>query len=80
MPGVGGVEYIASVQFGARLRTVREALGLTLATVAARAGMSEGNLSRIERGQNCSLTTAIGLARAVGVDLAALVRSRRRSA
>lgn len=42
---------IPSMSTGEKIRQVREGLGLTLAEVEARAGLSDGTLSRIERGK-----------------------------
>lgn len=53
---------------GEKIRKLRLAKELTLSEIEARAGISEGNLSRIERGlQWVSEETLFGLARALGV-------------
>jgi transcriptional regulator with XRE-family HTH domain len=42
---------IGRMKVGKRIRQIRKAAGMTLADVEARAGLSDGNLSRIERGE-----------------------------
>src|SRR5438094_245573 len=41
----------------AKLRAMREAKGVTLAELAARTGMSRGNISRLETQKNATLRT-----------------------
>ena len=49
------------------LRTVRKAAGLKQEELAARSGISQGTISRIERGSHApSVDTALALARALG--------------
>lgn len=49
------------------LRTVRKAAGLEQEELAARSGISQGTISRIERGSPApSVDTALALARALG--------------
>lgn len=55
------------------LRNRRKELGLTLAQLAAKVGVSEGQLSRIERGGKPSLSSAIAIERETGVSVATLV-------
>lgn len=52
------------------LRTRRKDLGLTLATLAERVGITQGQLSRIEREGRASLATAIKLEAVTGVSAA----------
>jgi transcriptional regulator with XRE-family HTH domain len=55
---------------GRRLRSARLGAGLTLADVAARAGVSEGFLSKLERGHsNASIANLLQLTDAVGLGL-----------
>ena len=49
------------------LRIGRKNLGLTLAGLAERVGISQGQLSRIERGGRTSLDTAVKLEALTGV-------------
>ena len=57
-------------EIGRRLRDARLGAGLTLADVAARAGVSEGFLSKLERGQsNASIANLLQLTGAVGLGL-----------
>lgn len=57
------------------LRTRRKELGLTLAQLAAKVGVSEGQLSRIERGGKPSLSSALAIERETGISVGALVRN-----
>jgi len=60
---------------GAAIRQLRNAQGLTLADVAARANISQAMLSRLETGAvSPSLETIAALAAALGADLPALFR------
>ena len=64
---------------GRRLREVRERAGLTLRTVAARAGVSESLVSQIERSRvSPSVDTLLALADVLEVDLEYLFRDYRR--
>lgn len=55
---------------GRRLRAARQGAGLTLAETAAKAGVSEGFLSKLERGQTAaSIANLIQLAEALGLGL-----------
>ena len=56
------------------LRTRRKELGLTLAQLAAKVGVSEGQLSRIERDGTSSLDRALKVARETGVPVEELIR------
>lgn len=61
-------------ELGARLRTRRYELGLTLEEVAERAQMDFSNLSRLERGrQNARPGTVHKLARALDLPVSELV-------
>ena len=59
---------------GTRLRVARDAVGLTQADVALRAGLTQGFISSLEAG-NCgaSVQTLSRLAATVGVSLAVLL-------
>lgn len=61
------------------LRNRRKELGLTLAQLAAKVGVSEGQLSRIERGGKPSLSSAVAIERETGVTVAALVEAAKPS-
>jgi transcriptional regulator with XRE-family HTH domain len=55
---------------GRRLRAARQGAGLTLAETAARAGVSEGFLSKLERGQTAaSIANLIQLTEVLGLGL-----------
>ncbi len=58
----------ATREIGRRLRAARLGAGLVLAEVAAKAGVSEGFLSKLERGQvAASIANLIQLAEALGL-------------
>ncbi|MCM1012613.1 MULTISPECIES: XRE family transcriptional regulator [unclassified Brevibacterium] len=60
--------------FGARIRARRKYSNLTLNELAIRAGISRAALSKIERGeQDTSVSNAMGLSRALGVDVGELL-------
>jgi len=60
----------ATRDIGLRLRAARSGAGLTLADVAAKAGISEGFLSKLERGQAAaSIANLIQLAETLGLAL-----------
>ncbi len=60
----------ATQEIGQRLRSARSGAGRTLAEVAAKAGVSEGFLSKLERGQAAaSIANLIQLADALGLGL-----------
>ncbi len=60
----------ASREIGNRLRSARIGAGVTLASVARQAGLSESFLSRLERGQAvASIANLIQLAEALGLGL-----------
>lgn len=64
--------------FGAKLRTAREAAGLSQMELAERIGSIQAYISRLERGmENPGLVTIDMLAKAVGKTIADLVRRRR---
>lgn len=55
------------MQFGRSLREARERAGLSQADVAARLGMTQSYVSRVERGdQNITLSACAAFAQAVG--------------
>ena len=59
---------IAGMKTGERIRAIRKAKGLKISEVESRAGLSEGNLSRVERGhQWLSEEKLFALANALGV-------------
>jgi DNA-binding Xre family transcriptional regulator len=53
----------------AKLRAMREAQGVTLAELAARTGMTRGNVARLESQKNATLRTLDRYARALGCKL-----------
>jgi transcriptional regulator with XRE-family HTH domain len=58
--------------FGARLKTLREAAGLSQADLAGRAGMHRFGVAKIEQGlREPGWLTVLALARALGVSVAA---------
>lgn len=66
----------ATREIGRRLRSARTGAGLTLASLARQAGMSEGFLSKLERGQAAaSIANLIQLAEVLGLGLHELFRS-----
>lgn len=59
-----------TIEMGRRLHTGRKASGLTLSELAVRAGLSQGFLSRLERGQaTASLANLIQLTEALGLGM-----------
>ncbi|MFD5033664.1 helix-turn-helix domain-containing protein [Streptomyces sp. NPDC058405] len=66
---------------GEQIRAARIHAGLSRQPVAEQAGISLDNLGRIERGQaSPTLDTLLGIADAIGVPLALLVREEPRPA
>jgi transcriptional regulator with XRE-family HTH domain len=66
----------ATQEIGRRLRSARAGAGLTLAAVARQAGVSEGFLSKLERGQAAaSIANLIQLADVLGLGLQELFQS-----
>ncbi|MCK9897707.1 helix-turn-helix domain-containing protein [Frankia sp. AgB32] len=62
---------------GARLRATRQARGLSLGVLAARARVGKGSLSELENGaRNPTLSTLYALAGALGVPLSTLLADR----
>lgn len=61
--------------FGSRLRAAREAAGLTLVELARRVGVSQGYLSKVERGEKAPVGPRLirALGDAVGGDYEGLV-------
>jgi DNA-binding Xre family transcriptional regulator len=53
----------------AKLRAMREAQGITLAELAARTGMTRGNVARLESQKNATLKTLDRYARALDCEL-----------
>ncbi|ONH25652.1 helix-turn-helix domain-containing protein [Pseudofrankia asymbiotica] len=67
----------AAAAVGARLRATRQARGLSLGALAARAQVGKGSLSEIENGgRNPTLSTLYALAGALGVPLSTLLAER----
>lgn len=64
--GVSGKIY--GMSFGSRIRDLRVSLGLTQIQLSARAGITQGSLSSIERGDTKGMKseTILNLARALG--------------
>jgi transcriptional regulator with XRE-family HTH domain len=63
-----------SLRTGRAVKQQREALGLSLRTLAARSGISSSMISDIERGtKSPTVVTVVRLAQALGVDAATLV-------
>jgi transcriptional regulator with XRE-family HTH domain len=63
-------ERAEAVRIGRRLRALRTERGLTILELAAKAGISSGNISQIERGNsNPSISTLHKLRSALGVNL-----------
>ncbi len=60
-------------RFGIRVRAARHAQNLTMEDVADRAGIDYRQVSRVEAGSiNATISTAIAIARALGVPLSQL--------
>ncbi|MFT3855258.1 MAG: helix-turn-helix transcriptional regulator [Ilumatobacteraceae bacterium] len=71
---------VAAATFGRRVRTHREALGLSQEKLADSAGLHWTFIGQVERGQrNLSLHNIIKVADAIHVDPGELVRGLRRS-
>ena len=70
-----------SLRTGCAVKRLREAAGLSLRALAARSGISSSMISDIERGtKSPTVITVVRLARALGVDAAALVDGGTRTA
>lgn len=54
-------------QYGRFIKHVRQQYGLTLPELAEKAGISQGNLSKIENGGNFTISTLISIASALDV-------------
>jgi len=68
MPGTAACAFASAAELGRVARRIRDSLGLTLAVVATRAGISAAMLSRLETGRTSpSLETIVSLAGALGV-------------
>jgi transcriptional regulator with XRE-family HTH domain len=59
---------------GAKVRRTRERRGLSLAALAKEAGLAKGTALRADHGEDVQLVTARKLARALGVEVADLMR------
>ncbi|MDN5607253.1 MAG: helix-turn-helix domain-containing protein [Brevibacterium aurantiacum] len=71
---MANTEDLGARVFGARIRARRKYNDLTLNELAVRAGISRAALSKIERGeQDTSVSNAMGLSRALGVDVGELL-------
>jgi transcriptional regulator with XRE-family HTH domain len=55
-----------------RLRLTRFRAGMTISTLAAKAGVSRNQITRLEEGAKPQAPTALALAQALGVDVADL--------
>jgi hypothetical protein len=66
----------------AQLRATREAKGLTLADVAARTGMTRGNIARLESQKNATLRTLERYATGLGcaLEISVVTKSRKPAA
>jgi transcriptional regulator with XRE-family HTH domain len=65
---------VSDPQFGARLRALRKARGITLPALAVAAGISKGYLSKIEKSPSPPpFSTLQALTRALGADLTQLL-------
>lgn len=75
----GVEEELRALRVGAELARLRQRRGLSQTQLAAKAGMSGPNVSRIETspGQNLTLETLTRLARALGHDVAISFHRRR---
>jgi transcriptional regulator with XRE-family HTH domain len=63
-----------ALEVGQRLRSLREARGLTLAATAQRSGLGKGTLSELETGRrNPTLDTLFAVTTALGVPLSAVL-------
>jgi transcriptional regulator with XRE-family HTH domain len=68
-----------AVRIGRRLRALRSERGMTILELAAKAGVSSGNVSQIERGaSNPSINTLHKLRAALGVNLWAFLEDDKR--
>ena len=72
-------EELKALRVGAQLARLRQRRGLTQTTLAAKAGMSAPNVSRIEAspGQNLTLGTLVRLARAMDYEPEITFKPRR---
>src|SRR4051812_49949635 len=69
----------AEALVGPRLRAARQAAGLTLAAVAAQAGLTKGFLSRLERDEvSPSVATLVTVCGIVGISVGSCSRGRPR--
>jgi transcriptional regulator with XRE-family HTH domain len=74
---VTGVDSEVAATVGARLRATRQARGMSVGALAARAGVGKGSLSEVENGiRNPTLATLYALAGALEVPLATLLAER----
>lgn len=60
-----------------RLRDIRESMGLGMAELAEKAGVTEPTIRNIEDGKSCSYITLVLLAHALKVPMAALTGDKR---
>jgi transcriptional regulator with XRE-family HTH domain len=66
----------ALYRFGNHLTALREERKLTVSQLAAAAGLDEEEVLRIEAGaEDCSITTMMALAKALGLSAGELLRS-----
>lgn len=60
--------------FGKKLREIRQEKGISQEDLAERAGLHRTYISSVERGErNVTLTTILKIAKAMGVEMAALL-------
>lgn len=69
------MNYSHSMKLGEKIRTLRQATGLSQTQVAAKAGIDQGGLSKIERGLTTNLTLEMlrRIARVLGCSAADLL-------
>lgn len=72
-------EELNALRVGAQIAKFRQRMGMSQTELAAKAGMSAPNISRIENSpsQNLTLGTLVRLAKALGCDVEISLRTRR---
>jgi len=72
-------EELKALRVGAQIARLRQQVGMSQTELAAKAGMSTPNISRIENspGQNMTLGTLVRLAKALGCEVEITFRARR---
>ena len=67
-------EYRSKLSLGERIRVLRKSIGLTLAALASKAGMSKGSLCSIEKGERpAGLNVLRKIAKAIGCPVSVLI-------